>query len=160
MKLNLGSGYTYKPGYKRLDIDEKCKPDYLLDIRDLSSIPDDSVEEIYTAHTIEHIMLFELFPTIRGFCRILKPGGKITVIVPDSETVSQDWVSGKIPGNYFEKIMLGAQPNATPYMSHKQIFWPRKLIRFLDITGFTDIETAQNTGTYELTALATKPKEG
>jgi predicted SAM-dependent methyltransferase len=159
MKLNLGSGYTHVPGFKRVDIDKKCEPDYLYDIRDLSQILSNSVEEIYTAHTIEHILLIELFPTIRGFCRILIPGGLITIIVPDSKTASEDWVNGKIKPDYFEKIMLGAQPNATPYMSHKQIFWPGKLARFLNIAGFTQIETDQNKNTYELTGTAIKPLE-
>lgn len=159
MKLNVGSGYTHIPGFKRVDVDEKCKPDYLLDIRDLSSIPDNSVEEIYTAHTLEHIFLVELFPTVRGFCRVLKPGGLITVIVPDGEAVTEDWVNGKIKPDYFEKILLGAQPNATPYMSHKQVFWPGKLRRFLNIAGFTEIEIDQNKNTYELISEAAKPKE-
>ena len=160
MKLNVGSGYTHIPGFKRVDVDEKCEPDYLYDIRDLSQILSNSVEEIYTAHTLEHIFLVEMFPTVRGLCRILIPGGKITIIVPDGEAICKDWVNEKVKPDYFEKILFGAQPNATPYMSHKQVFWPRKLIRFLNIAGFTDIETSQNTGTYELTGLATKPKEG
>lgn len=160
MKLNLGSGYTHRPGFKRVDIDKNCKPDFLLDVRDLSILESDSVEVIYTAHTMEHILLIELFPTIRGFCRILIPGGKITVIVPDTETATQDWFMKKIKPEFFEKIVLGAQPNATPYMSHKQIFWPRKLFRFLDIAGFTDIKITQNKDTYELIGEATKPKEG
>lgn len=159
MKLNIGSGYTHIPGFQRVDIDKNCKPHYLLDIRDLSSLPDDSVEEIYTAHTLEHILLVELFPTMRGLCRVLKPGGLITIVVPDGEAISQDWVTGKVKPDYYEKILMGAQPNATPYMLHKQIFWPRKLERFSTIAGFGSIKISQDRNSYELVAKAVKPKE-
>lgn len=157
MKLNLGSGYTYFAGFKNLDADKKCDPDFLLDIRDLSSIESNSVDEIYTAHTLEHILLTHLFKTVRGFCRILKPGGKITIIVPDTETVSGDWSKNKIPGFYFEKIVLGATPGATEYMFHQQLFWKKKMIRYLTIAGFYKIESKSLRPSYELRTTASKP---
>lgn len=160
MKLNLGSGYTSLPGYERVDIDENCNPDIKADIRDLSMIPTDSVEEIYTAHTLEHILLCELFKTLRGFCRVLKPGGLITTIVPDTQTVAYDWINKGLPSQYFEKIVLGVTPNATPHMAHRQLFWEVKMERYMHIAGFVNIISQRKKETYELLTFARKPIRG
>ncbi len=156
MKLNIGSGYNCIPGFHRLDIDKRCNPDIVADITDLSKIKSDTIDEIYTAHTLEHILLTHLFKTVRGFCRILKPGGKITVIVPDSKSVAQDWIGNKVAGREFERIALGATPGATEYMFHQQLFWKEKLERYLMIAGFEAVRSKNIRSSYELKATAFK----
>jgi predicted SAM-dependent methyltransferase len=155
----LGAGYIRRPGFTRVDIDKNCEPDIEADITDLSKIPSNYANEIWTSHTLEHTQLRQLFHTIRGMGRILKPGGKITVTVPDVRKVAEDWVAGKIPGHFFEKIVCGVTPDATQFMAHVQLFWKEKLIRFLSINGFVNIKIKHNTKTYELFATAKKPKE-
>lgn len=79
MKLNLGCGEMKKPGHVNVDI---CgEPDLICD---LSCFPwpweDDSVDEVYSSHFLEHVQDFE--QTILEIYRILKPGGVIHFRVP------------------------------------------------------------------------------
>lgn len=59
-----------------------------MDIRKLE-YSDESVDEIYCSHTLEHIGLREVIPTLKEWHRVLKPGGKVTINVPDME-----WAAG------------------------------------------------------------------
>jgi SAM-dependent methyltransferase len=97
MKLNLGSGGTPIPGYASVDIRVSSGAAYLRSVADLSCFADGSVEEIYASHILEHLMpgqklswdaLPEAEPGERekALCewnRVLKPGGKMIVCVPD-----------------------------------------------------------------------------
>ncbi len=61
-----------------------------MDIRKLE-YEDNSVEEIYCSHTLEHIGLKEVVPTLKEWYRVLKPEGVVTINVPDME-----WAAGQI----------------------------------------------------------------
>jgi SAM-dependent methyltransferase len=79
MKLNLGCGEDTKAGYLNVDI---CGTPEM--VCDLSSFPwpwqDNSVEEVYSCHFLEHVPDFE--KTILEIHRILKPDGIIHFRVP------------------------------------------------------------------------------
>ena len=79
--LDLGCGPSKKPGY--LGIDKLPLPgvDYVADMeKGLSFLPDNSVDEIYSAHFIEHLNDLELF--LRDCHRVVKKGGIINFYVP------------------------------------------------------------------------------
>lgn len=59
-----------------------------MDIRKLE-YPDNSVEKIYCSHTLEHIGLKEVVPTLNEWYRVLKPGGEVIINVPDLEWVAK-----------------------------------------------------------------------
>jgi predicted SAM-dependent methyltransferase len=80
MKLNLGCGKDIKPGYINLDIVDYGDNQ----IHDINSIPypfkDNSFEEIYASHVLEHLDNFN--KTITELYRIAKPNCTIIVYAP------------------------------------------------------------------------------
>ena len=54
MKLNIG-GEQKKEGWKILNIQKKQNVDFVGDITDLRQFEDNSIEEIYASHVLEHI---------------------------------------------------------------------------------------------------------
>jgi Methyltransferase domain len=81
LRLNLGSGRRLIPGFYNVDHLPLPGTDIQADLNEpLSELPDNSVAEIYSRHTLEHISRFlELMVEIH---RVTKPGSRIEIIVP------------------------------------------------------------------------------
>lgn len=85
IKLNIGGGKGHPrvPGWTIVDLREGA--DVRLDItRDPLPYADDSVEVIFTSHTLEHIPRERLGFVLSEFRRVIKPGtGLVRILVPD-----------------------------------------------------------------------------
>jgi ubiquinone/menaquinone biosynthesis C-methylase UbiE len=82
-KLNLACGADYIEGWINLDGDESIKADVYHNLDDeylMLPFPNQEFELIYAAHILEHIT--HIHALKREMMRILKPGGKLCVIVP------------------------------------------------------------------------------
>ncbi|MEX2054199.1 MAG: methyltransferase domain-containing protein [Candidatus Colwellbacteria bacterium] len=79
-KINIGSGTDRRPGFLNIDIEESVKPDIVRDIEKGLPFDDNSVDEIYCSHTLEHVN--DLLFVIREFYRVLKNSAKLTIVVP------------------------------------------------------------------------------
>ena len=75
MKLHIG-GEEKKEGWKILNIQKKDGVDFIGDITDLSQFGDNSIDEIYASHILEHVIIREVPETLKGIYRILKNNGK------------------------------------------------------------------------------------
>lgn len=83
LRLNLGCGSKRVPGYVGVDIGEGSAVDVRMDVMDyLRSLAPHSVQQIYSAHFLEHVEARDLRPMLLEFDRVLRPGGGIQVIVP------------------------------------------------------------------------------
>lgn len=90
-KLHIG-GQEAKTGWKILNAQDKEGVDYVGDIRDLSQFADNHFDIVYASHVLEHVNQKELLPTVQGIHRILRPGGKFFVSVPDMTTLCHIYV--------------------------------------------------------------------
>lgn len=81
LRLNLGCGPEHLKGWVNIDSNPEERPDLVADVTDLSMFADDSVDEIYASHILEHIDV--RVPALAEWARVLRPGGVITVVVPD-----------------------------------------------------------------------------
>lgn len=81
IKINLGCGTGNKEGFYGLDFIDSPNVDIVANLNEpLDLIPDNSVDEIWSCHVLEHIdntisLMEELY-------RIASPEAKITIIVP------------------------------------------------------------------------------
>ena len=80
MKLHIG-GEQVKDSWKILNISDKPGVDYIGDIGNLSQFTDNSFEEIYASHVVEHVPQAKVLGMFQGIHRILKPGGKFYISV-------------------------------------------------------------------------------
>ena len=76
MKLHIG-GETKKEGWKVLNIQPGLFVDYIGDIRDLSQFDENSIEEIYASHVLEHIEQNQTLEALKGIFRVLKKKWKV-----------------------------------------------------------------------------------
>ena len=99
MKLHIG-GMEKKEGWKILNIqkndDREKHVDLVGDISDLTQFDDESIEEVYASHTLEHVKQKNMFKTLKGIHRVLKDGGKFYVSVPDMDILCKLYLDPKI----------------------------------------------------------------
>ena len=67
----------------RLDANAGCEPDIVASVTDLGDIGEFDI--VYCSHVLEHVYPHEVHKVISEFHRVLKPGGKAIIIVPDLE---------------------------------------------------------------------------
>jgi len=80
MKINLGSGYKPLPGYINIDSNPKCSPNILRDLSKGLPFANDTIDEIYSEHLLEHI--HDLKFLLEECSRVLKQNGRFRYIVP------------------------------------------------------------------------------
>jgi len=82
LKLNLGCGIYYKPGYVNIDKFELSVADQQADLYFLP-YPDNSVDEIEASHIIEHFDIIHIPYLLAEWWRVLKLGGKLYLETPN-----------------------------------------------------------------------------
>lgn len=93
VKLHLGCGGVRWQDFINVDLypcdDARadssrngCVADVFADMRDLG-MPDESVDEIFTSHTIDHFTRWQAVDMFKDWHRMLKPDGLLTIEVAD-----------------------------------------------------------------------------
>lgn len=152
LRLHLG-GREVKPGWKIFNIEPQDGVDYVGDIRDMSGFGDETVDEIYGSHVIEHISQRDMSQTLKGFHRILKPGGRLMVSVPDLEVLCKLFLTGGISKDvrfHVMRMMFGGQ--TTPADFHYIGLNEEFLRDYLTTAGFTGIRRVESFGLFNDTS--------
>lgn len=102
MKLNIGG----QKGRKTLNkqgagkwtvLDVRKGADIIHDVhQEPLPLEDNSVEAIYTSHTLEHIFPDRLPFVLKECLRVLKPEGLIRIVVPDADRAVRAYAKGDI----------------------------------------------------------------
>lgn len=82
VKLHLGCGKVYIPGFIHVDVSPADHVDIVHDIRELPW-DDGTVDLIYACHVIEYFDWFEVIDVLREWRRVLRIGGRLRLAVPD-----------------------------------------------------------------------------
>lgn len=108
-KLNLASGQRPFKNWVNVDIRDQGYPlDVVCDATKLSEIEDDSVDIIVAHHLVEHIRLNDILGATKEWHRVLKPGGKLAIFVPNLRELAKGWLTGKIETFIFLVNAYGA----------------------------------------------------
>jgi predicted SAM-dependent methyltransferase len=87
--LHIG-GTKKKPGWEILNIVPGPHVDHVADARDLSIFADETFADIYASHILEHFGYVKyLNPLLREWNRVLVPGGRLRLSVPDLEVLAE-----------------------------------------------------------------------
>jgi SAM-dependent methyltransferase len=89
-KLNLACGAVVLNGWDNLDYESRVEGVIECNLNDKFPYENDSVDEILTSHFLEHLKLrTEAVPFLQECNRVLKPGGILSIIVPDFQILSK-----------------------------------------------------------------------
>ena len=83
IRLNIGSDVGQIAGFVSVDFNPDVKPDICTDAKDLSMFDEKTVDEIYASHVLEHLKFDDGLIALKEWLRVLKPGGVLTIAVPD-----------------------------------------------------------------------------
>lgn len=84
MKLNLGVGQKPAPGYVGVDLHRGPHVEVVASLTDLP-FRDASVDAVYSSHTLEHLVGYDLHRAMQEIGRVLRPGGTVRIRVPYKE---------------------------------------------------------------------------
>lgn len=99
MKLHLGCGKRYIPGFVHIDLDYYPHIDYRQEISSLPMFKDNSVDLIYCCHAFEYFDREEAKGVLKEWKRVLKKGGVLRLAVPDFEAIVKVYLKYKDLGH-------------------------------------------------------------
>lgn len=144
IKLNLGAGGIDYNGYLSVDLYDP-RALIKMDITKLD-FDDDSVTEILASHVFEHLNPYHVLDILRDWLRVLKPGGKIVMEMPNIEALCQRFVTAPKAERYgilnavygsVNTTGIGGPDNITS--PHLFGWWPDSLFDHMYEAGFRDI---------------------
>jgi len=195
IKLNIGSHNKRVKGFYNVDALELEQVDYVCDITETpwrframtnalrlaiglkvdsnsfdekDLVEENDVEEILMVEVLEHISWRKTSAILKECYRVLKPGGKLHIQVPDCGSMMRSFyeerVGEEIPHKGDEIIIkrlqeetgtlvhpdrflfafVGAQKHEYDY--HRNIFWQERLEWFLDYAGFKYVKIEDKLG--------------
>lgn len=79
------------PGWRevRLDINPAVKPDIVASMTDMGSVPDGSMDAVWSSHNLEHLYAHEVPVALAEFVRVLKADGFLLITMPDVQKVAE-----------------------------------------------------------------------
>lgn len=92
VRIELGSGSYGIIDFIHIDAVKTGNVDYQADVRNLNFLETESVDELYSAHTVEHFSYTEITDILIEWNRVLKVGGKITIKMPDLDFLCRAYV--------------------------------------------------------------------
>ncbi|MDZ8055544.1 MAG: class I SAM-dependent methyltransferase [Aulosira sp. ZfuVER01] len=170
LKLNLGCGSHTPSGWVNVDyamgawiaklpvisqINKRFKilnldwPEniFLYDLRKKFPWKDNSVDVVYSSHTLEHLSKTEGQHFLRECHRVLKPNGIIRIIVPDLRVIINKYVQGEITADkLLDELYVGydspedgvLKSKLAPFIRfpHKCMYDTPTLLRVMSEIGF------------------------
>ena len=140
MKLHIG-GKEIKEGWSILNIQKNDGVDFIGDISDLSQFEDNSIDEIYASHVVEHINQKNIKKTLSGIHRVLTTNGKFYISVPDMDVLCKIFIAKEAPTKvkfHVMRMMFGGQIDEFDF---HYFGWNLEFLKdYLLIAGFKKIE--------------------
>jgi len=151
MKLHLGCNDRALEGWTNLDIINGPGVDLVSSAHELPELLDGSVDEILAEHLLEHLTFYEAQRALAEWYRILKPGGKLTIEVPNLVGLCRAFIeaseyerfqSNKGSWSIAHHIygnQTGRSSEEQLSQVHKSGYSPLRLEEMLIGVGFTDV---------------------
>ena len=135
----------------RLDIDSQVDPDLVGTMTDLSAVPDQSVQAVFSSHNIEHLYPHEVPKALSEFKRVLSPYGFVLITCPDLQSVCELVAADKLTEPAYQSgqgpispidILYGhrsAMQSGNLFMAHHCGFTSKVLSATLQNSGFSSV---------------------
>jgi predicted SAM-dependent methyltransferase len=155
MKLEIG-GEKPREGYINLNNDERVNPDCLMDAFITLPFRDNTFEEVYSSHVIEHAGWNEVDTILQEWVRILKPNGKLILLFPDFAYHVKKYLENPTtlhgPGGLMYGLYGHQEP---PQFRHRAAYDKDSMEKKLINCGLTDFKYNEE-NLWEINVTATK----
>lgn len=153
--LDIGCGPTIDPKFINVDYIWRPGIDICWDVTKGLPLDSGRVRGIFTEHCLEHLPFKAMPLVLKEFYRVLKPGGRLRIIVPDVEVYLTRYVDMK-RGSHDVSLPYAAEDQVdgfyTPALSVNRIFYSHghQFIYDFDIfkyllekIGFVDVKKCE-----------------
>ncbi|MGD0430343.1 MAG: methyltransferase domain-containing protein [Acetobacteraceae bacterium] len=158
----------FRDGWReiRLDIDPEVHPDFVASMTDMTIIPDNEIDAVYSSHNIEHLYPHDVPLALREMLRVLKPTGFALIKLPDLQEVARHVAEGKLEDPLYLSsvgpiapldIMYGHRPSlagGNEFMAHRTGFTGETLAAALIRAGFAAVMVQRDLLAFCLIAIA------
>jgi SAM-dependent methyltransferase len=148
--LNVGAGPHYAAGWWNTDVCETdlIRPDQVVDPGDPFPFEKDTFERIYLGHVLEHVPWERLPAWLDDLRRVLRPGGWLMVVGPDTLRTIELYRTG---GADLEQLMpviegpgawlhgQGYEPLRWGSDRHHWNCWEARVVDVLTDAGFDEV---------------------
>jgi predicted SAM-dependent methyltransferase len=152
-RINIGCGGYGHAGWLNCDFDPLGRDYLFVDASRPLPFPDACADFIFTEHMIEHLTLSDAQGFLGECARVLKPGGRIRVAMPDLDrflglftrrdalgAAYQEWLSDA----YFPDIPYRSEAmvlnNMLSNFGHRFVFDEKTMRLALETAGFTAVQ--------------------
>lgn len=152
MKINFGCGKRVLDGFFNIDAvvnpGAKRNPEliFALDfdadgsVREQIPLEDGCSDYVQAMHVIEHFYFWQASSVLAEFRRLLKPGGKLVMELPDIEKAARNLLKGDTDQMSMWPL-YGDWSHKDPYMMHRHGYTPATITDLLLQAGFRNIQT-------------------
>lgn len=138
IRLNIGSGEWLIGGYVNIDADPAQPVDLVATVPPIP-YSDESVDEVWSCHFLEHLDQPTGAEFLRECYRVLKPGGLLGVVVPDTRAIAAAYLEGRLAVE---------EPN-----SGGRLRWMRDLDDVCALFLFSTVQPSHHQWAYDLSTL-------
>jgi len=149
-RLNIGCGDWPLNYYTNLDIDPSSPAEIHADALEyLEACQDGEYDEIYAGHFVEHLDQLQALQFVATCYRVLSPGGKLGLLVPDTRAIMHKYLTQQIDeveydGRWYHvadlddvcALFIYSTVQDTP---HKWMYDVNTLARLMQSVGFESL---------------------
>lgn len=109
-KLEIGAGGYFKGSdYEQLDSRPLPGVDHVCDAGKELPFPANTFDEVYSSQTLEHFSYLVTNNIINNWHRVVKPGGRLILDLPDIKGMIDDYEEGRNDWDHFVHRLYGGQ---------------------------------------------------
>jgi len=140
MKLHLGCGNAILKGWVNIDLYNK-KADIIDNVITLSKYKDNTIDELYTSHLVEHLFPANFQKALLRWYKVLKIGGSLVIRCPDGGLWLNVWLKASDEERFnnprLRDSVLGTLRKGC---YNYNLFSKGLLVKYLEKAGFKNIE--------------------